>query len=113
MTDMMTLETNKKIACPVTGRPSDYYCRKDGAAYYVEKRSKVFFQHPMPTVSEMESFADEDYSEGTYKSYSAARNLKILTCEGRLKAFKKFRPGKRLLDVGCSCGFFLETAAND
>jgi cyclopropane fatty-acyl-phospholipid synthase-like methyltransferase len=59
----------------------------------------------------MLEYANAEYFAGVYKNYASARNLKIATARPRLETIKKLAPGKRLLDVGCATGFFLEAAA--
>jgi SAM-dependent methyltransferase len=59
----------------------------------------------------MVAWADAEYAGGAYHDYVAARAMKIRHFEDRLADFgDRVQPG-RLLDVGCSCGYFLEVAA--
>lgn len=60
----------------------------------------------------MSAWADTEYTSGAYHGYVAARAMKIRHFERRLDDIgTRVRPG-RLLDVGCSCGYFLEVAAS-
>ena len=102
----------RKIVCPVTQKPAKFYCRKGSANYYIEKASGIIFQGNLPETDEMASYADEEYENGLYAGYVAASNLKILTFEKRIGKIEKLAKGKKLLDIGCSCGFFLEVALN-
>jgi 2-polyprenyl-3-methyl-5-hydroxy-6-metoxy-1,4-benzoquinol methylase len=61
----------------------------------------------------MMDYANAEYSVGVYKKYASARELKIATARPRLVTIKKLVRGKRLLDVGCATGFFLEAAAEE
>jgi len=59
----------------------------------------------------MVAWADEEYSSGAYRDYVGARTMKLRHFEDRLTYLGgRVKPG-RLLDVGCSCGYFMEVAA--
>jgi 2-polyprenyl-3-methyl-5-hydroxy-6-metoxy-1,4-benzoquinol methylase len=100
------------VLCPVNGLPANFYCRKDGAVYYVEPASGTIFQAEMPSVGTMNQYADNEYSSGAYQEYAKSRDLKIATAQPRLAAIKRLTQGERLLDVGCATGFFMEAAAD-
>jgi SAM-dependent methyltransferase len=100
-------------ACPIcdarTVRP---YCRKAQATYFLCTSCDLIFQHPLPTPTAMREWADAEYTDGAYHDYVAARPMKIRHFEDRLADVgDRVRPG-RLLDIGCSCGYFLEVAAS-
>jgi 2-polyprenyl-3-methyl-5-hydroxy-6-metoxy-1,4-benzoquinol methylase len=60
----------------------------------------------------MSTWANEEYTAGAYREYVEARPMKIRHFEHRLSDLgDRLRPG-RLLDVGCSCGYFMEVAAS-
>jgi 2-polyprenyl-3-methyl-5-hydroxy-6-metoxy-1,4-benzoquinol methylase len=65
---------------------------------------------PMPSVAEMQRFADAQYKEGAYGAYIKAKQLKLATFEKRIDSVRELLPqGKiRHLDVGCSAGFMIE-----
>lgn len=59
----------------------------------------------------MIGYAEEEYQSGKYRDYVSSRPMKLQHFEARLRQLgDRLRPG-RLLDVGCSCGYFLEVAA--
>lgn len=87
-----------------------FYCKKDNACYYICKDCRSIFQHPLPSMSEMAEYANSQYKDGSYSDYINARELKYLHFRQRLKQFKAIFPNGRLLDVGCSCGYFMEVA---
>ena len=99
--------------CPINGLPARFYCRKEGAIYYIEPSSGTIFQAEMPTVGDMNVYADQEYEAGVYSEYAKARDMKIATARPRLAAIKKLSKGKRLLDVGCATGFFMEAATEE
>ena len=101
------------ITCPTNGRPARRYCEKSGATYYLEPTSGTIFQGAMPTVGAMNQYADDEYASGVYREYAKSRDLKIATARPRLAAIKQRTSGKRLLDVGCATGFFMEAAAEE
>src|SRR2546423_872068 len=102
-----------KVLCPINGLPARPYCRKDAAQYYLEPASGTIFQTQMPSVGAMNQYADDKYSSGAYQEYARSRELKIATARPRLVAIKQRAKGKRLLDVGCATGFFMEAAAGE
>jgi len=99
--------------CPINGLPARFYCRKEGAIYYIEPRSGTIFQAEMPTVGDMNVYADQEYEAGVYSEYAKAHDMKVATARPRLAAIKKRAKGKRLLDVGCATGFFMEAATEE
>jgi len=101
------------VSCPVNGLPARLYCRKGGAAYYFEPSSGTIFQAQMPSVRAMNEYADDEYLTGVYREYAKSRDLKIATARPRLAAIKQRANGKRLLDIGCATGFFMETAVEE
>ncbi|TMJ01392.1 MAG: class I SAM-dependent methyltransferase [Alphaproteobacteria bacterium] len=101
------------VSCPINGLPARIYCRKGGAAYYLEPTSGTIFQARMPSVGAMNAYADDEYASGVYREYAKSRDLKIATARPRLAAIKERTQGRRLLDVGCATGFFMEAAADD
>lgn len=101
------------VSCPINGLPARLYCRKDGALYYLEPASGTIFQAQMPTVGAMNQYSDAEYSSGAYREYAKSRDLKIATARPRLAAIKRLTEGRRLLDVGCATGFFMEAAAEE
>jgi 2-polyprenyl-3-methyl-5-hydroxy-6-metoxy-1,4-benzoquinol methylase len=59
----------------------------------------------------MVAWANTEYASGAYRDYVESRPMKIRHFEDRLADFgSRVAPG-RLLDVGCSCGYFMEVAA--
>jgi 2-polyprenyl-3-methyl-5-hydroxy-6-metoxy-1,4-benzoquinol methylase len=102
--------TERRIRCPINDLPAQFYCNKDQATYYLEPKSDIIFQANMPAVGKMNEYADNEYAMGAYKDYAEARSLKIATALPRLAEIKALTKAKRLLDVGCGPGFFLEAA---
>ncbi len=65
-------------------------------------------QHPLPTLEELRDYYDRSYSEGMYKTFADAGEMKRMTARQRLEELKPWsRPG-RWLDVGCANGVFVE-----
>jgi SAM-dependent methyltransferase len=103
--------TSERPACIICGTLTDSYCTKDRAQYRICGSCGLIFQHPLPTRSAMIEYADTQYASGAYRDYVDSRPMKIRHFEDRLADFgDRVTPG-RLLDIGCSCGYFLEVAA--
>ena len=107
------MNTTTAVTCPTNKLPARVYCRKGPAIYYIEPSSGTIFQAEMPSVGAMNAYADHEYASGVYSEYAKSRDLKIATARPRLAAIKQLAEGKRLLDVGCATGFFLEAATEE
>jgi len=59
----------------------------------------------------MISYADTEYESGVYRDYVEAREMKLDHFRHRLSRLLPRVPRGRLLDIGCSCGYFMEVAA--
>lgn len=106
--------------CPICTQQAILYCSKDRANYFRCDSCGTIFQDPLPTLQEMMDYANAEYSNGLYKEYLEANDLKYATFEYRLnkviEAFKRQNPSEaipRLLDVGCSNGRFIEVASRN
>jgi 2-polyprenyl-3-methyl-5-hydroxy-6-metoxy-1,4-benzoquinol methylase len=96
--------------CPLTGNPSTVYARKGHGVYLRDAKTGVIFLGERPRLEQMAAFVDDEYERGVYRDYIAARPLKLATARQRLQAIATLAPGRRLLDVGCAAGFFIEAA---
>ncbi len=99
--------------CPICSEPSSYYCRKEPADYFKCRRCATMFQSPLPTIEQMRNYVDKEYSAGVYREYVRAADLKRLTFRDRARAIKKRYGTGRLLDVGASCGYFIDAALDE
>jgi 2-polyprenyl-3-methyl-5-hydroxy-6-metoxy-1,4-benzoquinol methylase len=105
------MANNNDVNCPVTDERARFYCRKPPVDYYITEHSGLIFVKDPPPVNAMAAYANEEYSTGLYKDYARASGLKHCTFERRIQLIHGLGiSGGRLLDVGCACGFFLETA---
>jgi 2-polyprenyl-3-methyl-5-hydroxy-6-metoxy-1,4-benzoquinol methylase len=59
----------------------------------------------------MKAYANAEYDHGLYRDYVKAREMKLAHFKSRMKSISSCIPTGQLLDVGCSCGYFLEVAA--
>lgn len=96
--------------CPICNSAAKFYCHKEEANYFRCQNCESIFQHPLPEVEKMNEYADKQYTDGLYKAYIEARDLKHMTFRKRIRKIKERAKGPRLLDVGCSCGYFLDVA---
>lgn len=98
------------VNCPICGSNAAPYCSLPPARYFSCKSCGTIFQHPMPVFEAMQSYADEEYTDGVYRDYVAARDLKLSTFRPRVEAIRRRAGVGRLLDIGASCGYFVEAA---
>lgn len=96
--------------CPICEALAASYCRKGRAHYFRCAVCGTIFQHPMPSIEDMLAYVNEGYADGAYDAYVRARDLKLLTFRQRAGQIRRFAGGGRLLDVGASCGYFVEAA---
>jgi len=89
---------------------------KDGHEVAKCSRCGLVYLNLAPTEDQLRRFYSETYFVGDsgrqgYLDYVAQRGGILATARKRLKTIDHLRPnGKRLLDVGCAMGFFLEAA---
>lgn len=107
---MNTAKINKDTRCPVTNQNATLYCKKGGINYYINRQDCIIFLSPMPATNNMMDYANDHYETGVYQDYINAKELKILTANIRLNQIAQYHPDKKMLDIGCSAGFFLEAA---
>lgn len=60
----------------------------------------------------MIAYADTEYEGGVYREYVEAREMKLEHFRRRLERVLPRVSRGRLLDIGCSCGYFMEVAAS-
>jgi SAM-dependent methyltransferase len=64
-----------------------------------------------PNASEnRDDFSSSYYRAGVYADYDADRTAIALSAHRRLRVLERRTTGRRLLDVGCAAGFFLDAA---
>lgn len=98
-------------ACKIcAGKKVYFYCKKDSSHYHICKECGLIFQDPVPEAKDMVDYANNQYQYGEYRDYVEAKSLKYAHFRSRLKQFQDRFPKGRLLDVGCSCGYFLDIA---
>jgi len=101
-----------ELACTVCGAlGSRAYRSRAEACYYRCPACGVLFQHPAPDRSAVQEYANVEYEQGAYREYVQAREMKLEHFRRRIAIVGRFARGRSLLDVGCSCGYFLEVAA--
>jgi 2-polyprenyl-3-methyl-5-hydroxy-6-metoxy-1,4-benzoquinol methylase len=97
--------------CPLNCGDVRHYCRKPPADYFICQSSGMIFQDVLPSSRAMAEHAESEYRSGLYKEYVGAASLKYETFRKRIALLKsRGKEGSRLLDIGCSSGFFLEVA---
>jgi 2-polyprenyl-3-methyl-5-hydroxy-6-metoxy-1,4-benzoquinol methylase len=96
--------------CPICGGPGERYRALGPATYYDCPVCATLFQAPMPTLEQMRDYVNAEYSAGVYADYVSAAALKSLTFSRRAEKIRARTGTGRLLDVGASCGYFVDEA---
>src|SRR5262245_52542264 len=65
-------------------------------------------QQPLPTLAELKAYYDGSYTEGMYKEFTSATEMKRMTAAQRYKEVRPYVPPGRWLDVGCANGVFID-----
>jgi 2-polyprenyl-3-methyl-5-hydroxy-6-metoxy-1,4-benzoquinol methylase len=110
----MTDGLHASLTCAICGSTAvARHCLKPPATYYRCRSCSFIFQHPPPSKADIHAYADTEYKAGgLYDEYVRARTMKIEHFRRRLAGIAPQLPSRgRLLDVGCSCGYFMEVAA--
>jgi hypothetical protein len=100
----VSAEPNKRFACPLL------LSKRQSRIQFRAKLWHDFSEREIPAVAPMLDYANGQYSEGVYETYTTARNMKASTAAKRLDKIDTLARGRRLLDVGCANGFFMEAA---
>jgi SAM-dependent methyltransferase len=100
---------HRSVRCLICSVPAIPAQAVPPATYYGCPVCETLFQHPMPTIDQMRAYVDDEYASGVYNDYVAAAALKSLTFSRRAQRIRARATG-RLLDVGASCGFFVQEA---
>src|SRR5690606_30931451 len=109
-----SLLKHEESNCLVCGSKSAFYCQKERATYYRCHNCGTIYQNPMISLREMLDYAEREYSDGgLYKEYVDAKALKYATFERRIKKIASLTTGKKILDVGCGCGYFIDVALKE
>lgn len=77
---------------------------KDGHDVYECRTCGLAFTHPQPP-----ALADQ-YDSAYFDLYRRRRSFRLKRAAARLKAIERLREPGRLLDIGCSLGYFVEAA---
>jgi 2-polyprenyl-3-methyl-5-hydroxy-6-metoxy-1,4-benzoquinol methylase len=97
--------------CPICKNAAAAYCIKGSSVYFSCSQCGSLFQYPPPSVNDMASYVNQEYSSGgTYSDYFHAKDLKYATFRRRIKQMHEHIQGNRLIDIGCSCGYFIDVA---
>ncbi len=105
MSKSVGTEVREGIVCNVCASGvSRVIVSKDGRDVYQCDDCGLAFTHPQP-----ELLADQ-YDAAYFDLYRRRRAFRLKRGESRLKRIELIRPPGRLLDIGCSLGYFVEVA---
>jgi hypothetical protein len=101
---------NGQVPCAICGAAGSRLCEKPPATYF-RCGCGFIFQHPLPATGDFVAYAEAEYQGGLYAEYVRAREMKLEHFRRRLALVQRHHAPGRLLDIGCSCGYFMEVAA--
>lgn len=82
-----------------------------GRQFWRCKRCGMEMQRPLPTPAELRSYYDSHYSDGMYKTFTDASDMKAMTaCQRLLEISHRVPPSGDWLDVGSADGTFVGEA---
>ena len=84
--------------------------KKSNVAHRQCQNCKLVFVSPLPDINQQKKFYDVEYQEGLYLVYKNAEKIRIKLNEKRFHDLSKYNIKKRILDIGCATGFFLDLA---
>jgi 2-polyprenyl-3-methyl-5-hydroxy-6-metoxy-1,4-benzoquinol methylase len=79
-------------------------------SYYYCRNCRCIFQRDTPKSEDLKKYINNEYENGVYKQYVDASKMKYEHFNYRIREIKPFSSNGKLLDIGCSCGFFVEIA---
>lgn len=92
--------------CNICGNDcSSVLITKDGCDIYQCASCGLAFTHPQPTS------LDEQYDSSYFDLYRRRHAFRVKRGDNRLRRIELLREPGRLLDVGCSLGYFVEAAS--
>lgn len=83
---------------------SDLLVTKDGCNVYQCAKCGLAFTHPQPEA------LDEQYDSSYFDLYRRRHEFRLKRGDARLRRIELLREPGRLLDIGCSLGYFVEAA---
>jgi len=99
------VERGKAISCNICGSEvSDILLKKDGHSVYQCQVCGLAFTWPQP-----EAIADQ-YDASYFDLYRRRRKFRLKRGDTRLRRIELIKEPGRLLDIGCSLGYFVEAA---
>ena len=91
------------ITDPIFNRKARAFARVSGVMYYIEPKTNIIFQEKFPSVEKMRAYLEDQYSNGVYRDYDSARQMKIQTGKIRLTKIKNYGLcGSYTADIGWS-----------
>lgn len=107
---------SRKISCPNCGSNAAAPFACEEGVTVVRCGCGLVFNNPQRFKTKIKDIYTEDYFKSSfpalgYEDYAANKKDIQKSFRRRMKYLEQAARGKRLLDVGCACGFFLEVAA--
>lgn len=105
MTNQIEQAKTSDMKCNICGAAvSTILIHKGGHDIYQCGKCGLAFTYPQPQA------IDEQYDSSYFDLYRRRRQFRLKRADTRLKAVELIREQGRLLDIGCSLGYFVEAA---
>lgn len=102
------------ITCIICKKPqAKFKFKKEDYPLYSCSNRHTTFVHPFPSFDTLKEYYETEYAEGSYIIHFESDDIRLKSSESRYSELQKYDPKGKILDIGCSTGYFLDYAAKN